>query len=84
MGTRRRESDSRLLLRITKALEDRDTLIPCQACGGSGDHLIEYPKGGYRQVACKWCSKGFTDKETARMFQRWLRIARHNKSKGLC
>jgi len=61
-----------------KALEDRDTLVPCEACEHSGMRLVEYPGGGYRQLECQWCDNGFTDKESAGMFQRWLRIQRAN------
>jgi len=53
--------------------------MPCQACDGHGSRLVEYPTGGYRQLACKWCDNGFTDKVTAAMFRRWLNIARFAK-----
>lgn len=83
VGTRRRESDSRLIVRLTEALEKRDTLIPCLACDGAGTRIVEYPDGGYRQIGCKWCQHGFTDKVTAAMFVRWRRIRKANKCGGL-
>lgn len=73
MGTRRRESKSRLLLRITKAIEDRDTLLYCRACGGDGLELLETATG-YRKIPCKWCEDGFVDKVSASLYVRWLRI----------
>jgi hypothetical protein len=59
-------------------MDDRDTLIPCQACDGHGSRLVEFPTGGYRQLACQWCDNGFTDKVTAAMFRRWLNLVRVN------
>ncbi len=79
MGTRRRQTTSRLTLRLTEAIEERDTLIPCEACEGAGTRIIDYPDGFYRQVACKWCQHGYTDKTMAGMFTRWLKIRQVNK-----
>lgn len=77
MGTRRRESQSNLIVRITKAIDDRDTLLPCPACGGDGLQLVESATG-YRKITCSWCDSGLTDRITVRMFERWLRIKRVN------
>ncbi len=79
VGTRRRQSTSRLTLRITEDPENRDTLIPCDACEGTGTRILDYPDGLYRQVPCKWCHHGFTDKATAEMWARWLQIKKANK-----
>jgi len=67
------------LLRLTKSMDDRDTLVPCQACEGEGMRLLEYENGSYRRILCNWCDRGYTDKETARMFDRWLRILKFNQ-----
>jgi len=79
VGTRRRESQSRLILRITKAIEDRDTLLPCPACEGEGLQLVESATG-YRKITCRWCDDGHIDKLTAKMYARWLRIKAVNCS----
>jgi hypothetical protein len=59
-------------------MNERDTLIPCQACGGEGSRLLEYDNGSYRRISCNWCDRGFTDKETAGMLRRWQRILKAN------
>jgi hypothetical protein len=79
VGTRRRESDSRLLVRLTENVEVRDTLVPCHACDGSGNKVIEYKDGSYRQLPCPWCMSGYMDKATAKMYARWKNIRRVNK-----
>jgi hypothetical protein len=84
MGTKRRDSSSKLMLRFAKAIEDRETLIPCDACHGKGTRLIEHRTGTYRQIACKWCRKGLTDRVMAKMFERWLRIFAYNRKLGRC
>lgn len=78
MGTRRRASKGRLLLRITKAVSLRDTLLPCPACKQTGKRFVEYLDGNYRLIDCRWCDSGMTDRESYAMFARWERIVRHN------
>jgi hypothetical protein len=84
MGTRRRESSSKLILRLAKAVDDRETLMPCLACKGVGRQIVESNIGTYRQTPCQWCHNGMTDRITARMFARWLRILEHNQRAGRC
>lgn len=78
MGTRKRDSDQRLQLRISKLTEDdRETLHVCNACGGKGTREIPVPgePGRYRQKRCVWCvGKGCVDHVVAAMFERWLRM----------
>lgn len=84
MGTKRKESDSKLKLRLTQATKDRDTLVPCEACQASGYRLIERVDGTYRQVSCKWCDGGLATPMLAIMFRRWQAILKHNLDAGLC
>lgn len=84
MGTKRREAQSRRLIRLTKAFNNRETLQPCEACEGQGSRILEFANGTYRRVECGWCENGLTDKNTVLMFARWKRIvAAHTKS-GHC
>lgn len=78
MGSKRRESESRRLIRLTKAMEQRDTLRACEACSGEGARIVEYDDGTYRRVKCNWCEGGMTDKNTARMYGRWKKILAAN------
>ena len=70
-----------MILRLTKTMEDRDTLLPCDACGGKGSRIEEEENGCYKQVNCNWCHEGFTDRPTAKMFLRWKRILKVNLPK---
>lgn len=79
MGTKRREAQSRRLIRMTKAIEQRETLRSCEACSGEGARILEFENGTYRKVKCSWCDDGMTDKDTARMFARWRKIQARNK-----
>jgi hypothetical protein len=72
-----------MILRLTKSMEDRDTLVACDACGGKGSRIEEDDKGRYKQVNCNWCQEGFTDRQTAYMFLRWKRILRANRPKQI-
>lgn len=86
MGTKRKEAQGRRLIRLTKAVENRDTLLNCEACEGVGSRIIESDDDGrYRKIPCNWCDKGLTDKDTAALFTRWQSILianRHNPCKA--
>jgi DnaJ-class molecular chaperone len=51
--------------------EDRDTLLPCPSCTGSG--LIREPVGsttGYKQFLCPYCDGwGVTDQYMIKMYR---------------
>ena len=65
-------------MRLTEESAERDTLVPCLACHGTEKRTVEYRDGSYRQFDCVWCSNGYMDKTTAKMFARWLRIRAAN------
>ncbi len=75
MGTKRKESQIRRLVRLTKAFAERETLLPCPACDRSGFKLVESAET-YRRVSCNWCEEGLTDIQTVSMFARWERISK--------
>lgn len=85
MGKKRRDSSARLRIRATHPVQDRDTLHPCPACAAFGHLLYEYENGTYEQKRCKWCEGAkYVDDQMLGIHERWLRILRHHRSKGLC
>ena len=92
MGKRRKDSDRFKLERLSKPEEQRDTLNPCEACGGRGTRKVKRVvevDSVYRTVdvelACNWCKgSGSVTKELAKAFYRWTKILRHNRAAGRC
>lgn len=93
MGTRSRQSDRFKLDRLQIPEEERrETLNPCDACGGHGyriERATEFDGSRYRyrelKVSCKWCKgTGSVTSALARAFARWKRILRHNRAAGTC
>ncbi len=92
MGKRRKDSDRFKLERLSKPEEHRDTLSPCDPCGGRGSRTVKRVveiDGAYRtadvQLTCKWCSgSGSVTRSVAVAFARWARILRHNRAAGTC
>lgn len=82
MGSNRRLSDHKLRVRLSRPEEERQTLLPCPACGGEG--RLERPVANratqYRMIDCTWCSMlGVVDARMIRLFRRWQRIRRANR-----
>jgi DnaJ-class molecular chaperone len=92
VGKRRKDSDRFKLERLQKPEEHRDTLCPCEACGGHGYHqkrVTDFDGRRYRtidkKVGCNWCKgSGSVTKALAVAFHRWRRILRHNRAAGTC
>lgn len=63
--------------------QERETLVTCPACKGSGNKITEFPDGRYAMRPCRWC-EGVTGvtKDIHRKFKRWERIA--SFSRGRC
>lgn len=73
------------MARQQRGVEDRETLLPCPACGGEGKKLVERAAGLYKTVKCRWCQMaGVVDKNTMAMFSRWLRLYNVNRLAGRC
>lgn len=92
MGKRRKDSDRFKLERLRKPEEHRDTLTPCDPCGGRGSRVVKrvveidskYHTADVK-LTCKWCSgTGSVTKAVAQAFARWARILRHNRAAGAC
>jgi len=80
MSRLRADSDSHIKAQSLWPREERDTLITCPVCGGTGKKEIEGPLGSYRQLECRWCSgHGSVTKRMHLVFVRWLRILNHNR-----
>lgn len=63
-------------LRMNKAISDRETLMPCQACSGNGYRVADDDHGRYRRFFCKWCDgTGLAAKAVTQMFKRAKRIS---------
>lgn len=92
MGKTRKDSDQHKLDRLTKPEEHRDTLVPCEACGGHGFRNVRktmFDGTRYRfletKVTCNWCrGDGSVTKRLSKAFHRWTRILRRNRAAGLC
>lgn len=92
MGKRRKDSDRFKLERLSKPEAHRETLNPCEACGGKGHRAVKRVveiDGHYRTVevnlGCKWCSgTGSVTRAVSVAFHRWVRILRHNRAAGTC
>jgi len=92
VGKRRKDSDRFKLERLKQPEAHRDTLCPCDPCGGRGHRAVKRVvevDGAYRTVdvnlGCKWCSgTGSVTKAVAHAFARWARILRRNRAAGLC
>jgi hypothetical protein len=65
--------------------QERDTLVTCPACKGSGSNVTERLDGTYTTRKCRWCD-GLTGvtKRIVRLFQRWERILAVARLKGRC
>lgn len=84
MGTERNKSSGRLKIRVSLHPEQRNTLIPCPSCEGSGTKVIE-DGNRYRQKVCIWCEGlGLLERRMLALFQRWLRIYSHNRVTRKC
>lgn len=61
-------------------VRDRDTLVTCPACKGSGSRITEFPDGKYTMSGCRWCGgvSGVT-KEIQNKFKRWEKIKAYNR-----
>lgn len=81
MGKKRRESDHRLRLRLSKPRKDRETLLPCDACDGNGMRLLPTTQPyKYRRVRCAFCDgTGHVDRHMAAVYARWKSIKAANK-----
>ncbi len=78
------DSQRRLALRAKLPTKDRDTLLPCLACNGEGQHLTE-KNGSYRQSRCRWCQGiGAVGALMIAAWNRWQRIKLANKLAGRC
>ena len=85
MGTKRKQSSSRSIKRFTLSISDRETLLPCPACDGQKQKLIEKSDGTYKMRRCIWCDgHGYVDHNMFRVYKRWLRIWNHNRLHGNC
>jgi hypothetical protein len=92
VGKRGKDSDRFKLERLRKPEECRDTLNPCEACGGHGYRIVratEFDGRTYRtrdkKVVCNWCrGSGSVTKALAKAFYRWTKILRHNRAVGRC
>jgi len=85
VGGLRRDSEKRRAVRDAIEPDERPTLFPCIACGGSGRRIIERGKGRYRAGKCPWCmGSGAMDHEMIRAFRRWRRIYEYNIMAGRC
>lgn len=92
MGKTRKDSDRHKLERLSKPEEQRDTLCPCDPCGGRGTRKVKRVvelDGAYRtafvELTCNWCKgSGSVTKKLAVAFHRWTRILRHNRAVGRC
>lgn len=75
------ESERRRALRLSLGPDDRPTLMPCGACGGTGT-FTEEEGNRYRMWDCKWCgTTGTVDHFVMRLFARWLRIRSANRAR---
>ena len=84
MGSQKRRSSDRLQIRASMPPMERETLLPCPACGGDGKQLTE-TVGTYRMAPCRWCDgKGAVEAKLIAMFRRWLRIKHVNRKAGRC
>lgn len=84
MGTKRRASDHRISLRAQRREQERETLLPCPGCDGSGSRVIEQDLR-YRHVGCRWCGgSGCVDFRMSSVFARWRRIRMWNVARGAC
>ena len=92
MGKTRKDSDRFKLERLKKPEEIRDTLCPCEACGGHGYRIVratEFDGMRYatrdKKVGCNWCGgTGSVTKRLSQAFRRWTSILRHNRAAGVC
>jgi DNA-directed RNA polymerase subunit RPC12/RpoP len=78
MGSKRRKSQDRLSQRELVGPDDRDTLLPCEACGAQGQIIVEQD-GRYAGIKCRWCDgKTLVEPVMVAMWRRWLRIVAAN------
>lgn len=92
MGKTRKDSDRFKIERLQKPEAWRETLVPCEACGGHGFRNLRkmvFDGTRYRyaetKISCNWCKgDGSVTKKLAIAFHRWMRILRHNRAAGTC
>jgi DnaJ-class molecular chaperone len=73
------------MARVRVPSTERETLLPCPACEGSGLKPLETEDGQYRVVKCRWCQgNAVVDKTVYLLFRRWIRIYNHNRILGGC
>lgn len=70
---------------LTEDALDRDTLVTCPACKGSGNRIDEQADGKYTVSTCAWCD-GLTGvpREIHGYYLRWERIKTRNRLAGRC
>jgi hypothetical protein len=55
--------------RTEQPADQRETLVPCPACGGDGKRIVDDDGSTYRIVGCPWCDgSGSTDSFMIKLF----------------
>ncbi len=85
MSFLRSKSSDKLKARKTLPPEERETLLPCEACAGKGTYTFELGVGRYKMKQCRWCQGvGCVPKLMLKAYVRWQRILRFNRMQGAC
>jgi DnaJ-class molecular chaperone len=84
VGNLRKSSSDRIRIRALQEVDDRETLLPCDACKGQGYSIHEKIDGCYVMKKCKWCQGlGAVVPEMLVAFRRWKNIMKCNKCKEI-
>jgi DnaJ-class molecular chaperone len=84
VGNLRKKLNSQIQLRSLQDTDERNTLLPCDACTGQGYRVQEKDGRRYTMKPCIWCQgMGAVIPEIAAAFRRWKNIMKCNKCKEI-